>query len=57
MHIQFADYSSGRDTIARKAKADGFNPGGVDTFRTVTFDEWLRLFLHVRITHSSQTIV
>ncbi|EPS96052.1 hypothetical protein FOMPIDRAFT_1151328 [Fomitopsis schrenkii] len=36
----------GRDTIARKAKADGFNTGGVDTFRTVSFDEWLRLFLH-----------
>lgn len=38
----------GRDTIARKAKGDGINPGGVDAFRTVSFDEWLRLFLHVR---------
>ncbi|TFY64254.1 hypothetical protein EVJ58_g2743 [Rhodofomes roseus] len=36
----------GRDTIARKSKGDGLNSGGVDAFRTVSFDEWLRLFLH-----------
>ncbi|KAH9921621.1 TPR-like protein [Fomitopsis serialis] len=36
----------GRDTIARKARGDGINTGGLDTFRTISFDEWLRLFLH-----------
>lgn len=51
--VRSADCPIGRDTIARKAKADGFNTGGVDTFRTVSFDEWLRLFLHVRPAHFS----
>ncbi|PCH42829.1 TPR-like protein [Wolfiporia cocos MD-104 SS10] len=36
----------GRDTISRKAKSDGKSSSTVDTFRTVTFDEWLRLFMH-----------
>lgn len=43
-----ADSCIGRDTIARKTKADG-----IDTFRTVSFDEWLRLFLHVCIARLS----
>ncbi|KAL6299826.1 TPR-like protein [Sparassis latifolia] len=31
----------GRDSITRKSRAEG-----VDTFRTVSFDDWLRLFMH-----------
>ncbi|GBE87309.1 TPR-like protein [Sparassis crispa] len=31
----------GRDSITRKSRAEG-----VDTFRTISFDDWLRLFMH-----------
>ncbi|KZT05046.1 TPR-like protein [Laetiporus sulphureus 93-53] len=36
----------GRGMMAHKVKSEGINPGGVETFRTVSFEEWLRLFLH-----------
>ncbi|CAL1715852.1 unnamed protein product [Somion occarium] len=35
----------GRDTIARKSKSDGSGSGDLDSFRTVKFDDWLRLFM------------
>ncbi|CCM04149.1 uncharacterized protein FIBRA_06311 [Fibroporia radiculosa] len=34
-----------RESATRKMKSE-INPGGVDVFRTIPFDEWLRLFLH-----------
>ncbi len=38
-----SDNLSGRDTLTRKgAKAENVN-----TFRTIPFDDWLRLFMHV----------
>jgi hypothetical protein len=35
----------GRETMVKKSKADGEK--GLDAFRTIVFDEWLRLFMQV----------
>lgn len=37
---------SGRETISRKGK--GEKGAGLDSFRTIKFDDWLRIFMQVR---------
>lgn len=41
--VMFLLIPSGRETLARKGRAGG--DGTVDSFRTIGFDDWLRLFM------------
>ncbi len=37
----------GRDTLTKKSKSDGVSQN-MNSFRTISFDDWLRLMMQVR---------
>ncbi|KAF9821450.1 hypothetical protein IEO21_00696 [Rhodonia placenta] len=39
------ELGGGREVVVRKTKSV-VNPGGIDTFRTISFDDWLQVFVH-----------
>lgn len=47
-HCQYrADVALGRDSLSRKSKVDGTSSQTLDSFRKISFDDWLRLFMQV----------
>lgn len=42
-----ADYFAERDSLARKSAKSGEKVVGVNVFRGISFDDWLRIFMQV----------